>query len=200
MFGRLWQIAPVLAVALWLGGCSMFAEAPSVMPFASLPPGSIKDTWQPSVVAAAVTVTQVAPAAGKAGRSGSLPRSISSCQSDSECVVILSALINDPKRTWLGQPQSAAEYANGTRFFAYRALKGRLSCRELRLASQDLQRAQRRLGARLAEVTAAHAAGAVSLAARVERELRAESLSRCTPPGQSQAGLSWARPSEIGAA
>jgi hypothetical protein len=33
--------------------------------------------------------------------------------------VILSALINDPTRNWIGQPQSAAEYANGTRFFAY---------------------------------------------------------------------------------
>jgi hypothetical protein len=49
-----------------------------------------------------------------------------------------SALINDPKRGWLTEPQSATEYANGARFFAYRVLRRALSCRELILASQDL--------------------------------------------------------------
>jgi hypothetical protein len=111
-------------------------------------------------------------------------------------VVILGALINDPKRAWLGQPQSTAEYANGTRFFAYRALKARFSCRELKLASQDVQRAQRRLSARGPGITPAQAVAAGSLAAKVERELRAESLSRCTPPNQSQAGLPGSSPSQ----
>src|SRR5258708_4422570 len=167
MFGRLSQIAPVLAMGLLLCGCSVFANAPPVMPFASMAPGSVKDAWEPTVVAAAVT--QVAPPqAGKPRRAAPEPRTITSCKSDSECLVILSALINDPKRAWLGRPQSAAEYANGTRFFAYRALMSRLSCRELKLASQDVQRAQRRLRVRAAGVSAAHAAGAISLAAPVE--------------------------------
>ena len=95
------------------------------------------------------------------------------CKSDSECVVILSALINDPKRSWIGQPQSAAEYANGTRFFAYRALRTRLSCRELNRAIGDTIVAAARLRAS-AGVSAAQAASALSLATAVGAELRSE--------------------------
>ena len=68
---------------------------------------------------------------------------------------MLGALINDPKRGWLTEPQSAAEYANGARFFAYRTLRRTLSCRELILASQDLRLAADRLSVPGTAVSAA---------------------------------------------
>jgi len=102
-----------------------------------------------------------------------------SCNGDNGCVRMLGALINDPKRSWLTEPQSAAEYANGARFFAYRALRRTLSCRELVLASQDLKIAAARLGAPGTTISAARAAGALSLSTAVAAELRNEMTDRC---------------------
>ena len=105
-------------------------------------------------------------------------------------MVILSARINDPRRCWIGQPQSAAEYANGTRFFAYRALKRRLPCRELRQASRDTQIAAGRLSAPSSGLSAQQAANALALSRAVGAELRSELVTRCkATPAQTQARL-----------
>ena len=182
MLGHRLRIAPALAVAFGLGGCSVFASPPPqpfAMPFASvLPASSLKDAWEPTVVSTvAATVAASPPVKPRAGASPS--RQAATCKTDSECVVILSALIKDPKRTWIGQPQSAAEYANGTRFFAYRALRRTLACRELTRASRDLDVATRRLQAPSSEVTAAQAASALALARAVKAELMTERGGRC---------------------
>jgi len=92
---------------------------------------------------------------------------------------MLGVLINDPNRGWLTEPQSAVEYANGARFFAYRALRRTLSCRELILASQDLTIAATRLSAPGTTVSAARAASALSLSMAVAAELRNELTDRC---------------------
>ena len=189
MLGRLLRIAPALAVAVGLGGCSVFASPPPMpfaMPFASLlPASSLKDAWEPTVVTTvATTVAASPPVKPRAGASP--PRQAAACKTDSDCVVILSALIKDPKRAWIGQPQSAAEYANGTRFFAYRALRRTLTCRELTRASRDLDVAMSRLQAPSSDVTAAQAASALSLARAVKTELMSERAGRCSA-SQSQA-------------
>jgi hypothetical protein len=88
-------------------------------------------------------------------------------------------LINDPKRGWLTEPQSATEYANGARFFAYRVLRRALSCRKLILASQDLTIAAARLSAPGTAVSVARAAGALSLSTAVAAELRNVITDRC---------------------
>jgi hypothetical protein len=190
MLGRFWHIVPAVAAALAFAGCSSFASyAPPMDITTDAAPGSLKDTWTPTVAVTKVSVTPTAKPRlqGDAVR----PQTATSCKTDSECLVILSALINDPKRGWIGQPQSAAEYANGTRFFAYRALRSRLSCRELRLASRDTKTATVRLSAPASGVSATQAANARSLSSAVGAELRRELATRCraTPP-QTQARAS----------
>jgi hypothetical protein len=188
MLRRLCHIAPAVTGALVLAGCSFFVSAPPPIDIASdLEARSLKDAWAPTTLP--VTKVSAVPA-GKPRVQGYIvrPQTAASCTTDAECVVILSALINDPKRSWIGQPQSAAEYANGTRFFAYRALKSRLSCRELRLASRDTKTAAARLSAPASGLSAVQAANALSLSSAVGAELRGELARRCGPaPPQTQA-------------
>src|SRR5262245_22137155 len=194
MLGRLSRTAPALALALLLCGCSVFASDPPPLDIASDQAArSLKDTWAPTVAQAAVMkVSAAATAKPSAQLAPAQPQDATSCKSDSDCVVILAALINDPKRRWLGQPQSAAEYANGTRFFAYRALRGRLSCRELKRAIGDTQVATTRLQAPAPAVSAAQAASALSLSAVVAAELRREIAGRCrATPVPTQAHAWW---------
>ena len=61
----------------------------------------------------------------------------STCQTPQQCAVQLRVLVDDPKRDWVGQPQSADGYADGTRLFAYRALRNKLTCGELKRALDD---------------------------------------------------------------
>jgi hypothetical protein len=128
----------------------------------------------PAVVEA--TPSKLAVNAGPRRQVSTLP---SSCKGDGDCARMLGALINDPKRGWLTEPQSATEYANGARFFAYRALRHTLSCRELILASQDLTIAADRLSAPGTAVSTARAASALSLSTAVAAELRNEMTDRC---------------------
>jgi hypothetical protein len=94
-------------------------------------------------------------------------------------------LIKEPKRAWIGQLQPAAEYANGPRFFAYRALRWTLTCRELTGASHDFGGGDGP-PAPSSDVTAAQAASALSLARAVKTELMSERAGRCSA-SQSQA-------------
>src|SRR5262245_24156004 len=93
----------------------------------------------------AVATKAAAVPTGKPHRPSSPARHALACKTDSDCVVILSELIKDPKRAWIGQPQAAAEYANGHAVLCYRALRRTLSCRDLRLATRDLEVAAGRL-------------------------------------------------------
>jgi hypothetical protein len=201
MLGRLFRTAPALAVALLMGGCSTFVSGPPMPDMASdEAAGSLKDGWRASTVQAAATKVYAASSA-KPRAAQFAPAQIqgaASCQTDRDCVVILAALINDPKRQWIGQPQTAAEYANGTRFFAYRALRARLSCRELKRAIGDTQLASLRLQAPASGVSAAQAASALSLAASVTAELRSEIAGRCrATPAHTQARAWWPASSEV---
>ena len=53
----------------------------------------------------------------------------STCQTPQQCAVQLRVLVDDPKRDWIGQPQSADGYADGTRLFAYRVLRKKIDLR-----------------------------------------------------------------------
>jgi hypothetical protein len=171
MLARLFRTAPALAVAGLLCACCLFASDPP-MPFAGyISVTSLQNA--PAVVEA--TPSKIATTSGPPRQASALP----SCKGDKHCIRMLGALINDPKHGWLTEPQSAAEYANGARFFAYRTLRGTLSCRELILASQDLKIAADRLSAPGTAVSAARAASALSLSTAVAAELRNEITDRC---------------------
>ena len=96
----------------------------------------------------------------------------STCQTPQQCAVQLRVLVDDPKRDWVGQPQSADGYADGTRLFAYRALRKKLTCGELKRALDDATAATALLQpVRYEKVR--------TLATAVSRELKAEHGKRC---------------------
>jgi hypothetical protein len=101
------------------------------------------------------------------------------CASESACLARLKAMIDNPNRDWVGQPQPPAEYANGTRLFAYRALRGQLTCPQLASALGELEGMAKIFSGPVAGVSAPQARRVLALNAEVERELRAEVGRRC---------------------
>jgi hypothetical protein len=101
------------------------------------------------------------------------------CATGSACMGRLKAMIDDPSRGWIGKPQSPAEYANGTRLFAYRALRGQLTCPQLGTALNEVAVTANTYRAPVQGVSAAQAKRVLALNTDVERELRAEIAARC---------------------
>jgi hypothetical protein len=96
------------------------------------------------------------------------------CRTPQECADQLRKLIKDPKREWIGQPQSPAAYSNGTRLFAYRALRKKLTCSELDRALSEFKVATPSLqSVRYDRVRI--------LLAEVTREIKSEEAKRCRP-------------------
>ena len=150
---------------------------------------SIKDDPEPSQVAA---VPESMPAQTRAKVAVLKPAPLSrpktpkqdraadpTCASGSACMVRLKAMIESPNRDWIGQPQAPAEYANGTRLFAYRALRGQLTCPQLASALGEVGAAAKAIAAPVAGVNAQQAERVLALKAEVERELQAEFSGRC---------------------
>ena len=102
-----------------------------------------------------------------------------SCATGSECMVRLKAMIDDPSRGWIGKPQSPAEYANGTRLFAYRAVHSQLTCPQLTTALNEVAAAANTYRQPVQGVSAAQAKRVLALNTDVERELRSEFARRC---------------------
>src|SRR5215471_13328074 len=95
------------------------------------------------------------------------------CDTAQDCAARLRNLVKNANRDWIGVPQSADGYSNGTRLFAYRALRKKLACGELQLAIEDTKAAMSTL-----EKTAYERARA--LAGEVMGELATEQGKRCT--------------------
>jgi hypothetical protein len=94
------------------------------------------------------------------------------CPTPQQCAAQLRTMVADPKRDWVGQPQSADGYADGTRLFAYRALRKKLTCSELKRALDETTAATSLLQSGRYEK--AH-----TLATTVSGELKAEHGKRC---------------------
>jgi hypothetical protein len=110
------------------------------------------------------------PAKSSTGGSGCL---------DQDCLDRLRALLEDRERNWIGLPQSPKEHADGTRQFAYRALRARLTCKELALAIDEIARAMRTFLTPVAGVSPEQVTRVRSLDGQVQDELRAEHANRC---------------------
>jgi hypothetical protein len=95
------------------------------------------------------------------------------CDKPQDCAVRLRNLVKDANRDWIGVPQSADGYSNGTRLFAYRALRRKLTCGELQLAIEDTKGA-------MSTLEQASYERARALAGEVMRELATEQGKRCT--------------------
>lgn len=97
------------------------------------------------------------------------------CGTPKDCAAHLKRLVKDSNRDWIGVPQSPDGYSNGTRFFAYRALRKKLTCSELQRAVEDSKAAMTALDAPPYD-------RARALAGEVNRELTTEQGKRCGRP------------------
>jgi hypothetical protein len=175
---------PALLAATLLSGCATFGANVWPTALGAAKHRSIKDDPEPATLAphpappphrkmATVTPNRTYRPAG--GSRAELP----SCGTGTDCLVRLKALIGDPERGWIHQHPTPAELANGTRLFAYRALRGQLSCAEITLALGEIDAAARTFRSPVQGVSARQANNVLALNASVGQELRSESRSRC---------------------
>jgi hypothetical protein len=102
-----------------------------------------------------------------------------SCEGAAQCRAVLKTMINSPDRGWIGQRQAPDTYANGTRLFAYRALRRQLTCGELNLAVTELTAASRSLSGPVSGMTPDQVSRTRDLCSQVESELAREREGRC---------------------
>ena len=102
-----------------------------------------------------------------------------SCEGAAQCRAVLKTMIDNPDRGWIGQRQPPDTYANGTRLFAYRALRRQLTCGELSLAVNELTAASRSLSGPVSGMTPDQASRTRDLSSQVEGELTRERDGRC---------------------
>ncbi len=101
------------------------------------------------------------------------------CKTAQACASVLRKLVAQPNRDWIGSEQPPERYADGTRLFAYRALRRKMTCAELDRAVAETRDARPKLqGEALA--------GTRTLMGKVNTELRAEHLARCRSKGKGR--------------
>ena len=179
-------LACIVEVGVMLGGCAAVdgrtKPASAVMGSLYL---SLKDAAAAgnSTTPAPTNTSRIAPP--QSPSSSQLPqkaiveRESSACATQEGCLERLKSLLNNPNRGWIGRPQPPAEHADGTRQFAYRALRSKLSCGELARAIDHLSAATRAFGSPTQGIAPDRAARVRALDAEVEATLRAERASRC---------------------
>jgi len=101
------------------------------------------------------------------------------CGTAAQCKGVLKTMIESPDRGWIGKRQSPEAYANGTRLFAYRALRTRLTCSELALAVEEVRAASKLLGGSVSGMTPDQLSRTRALGVQVEGELARERAGRC---------------------
>lgn len=179
-------VLPALSATFLLSGC-MALGSPGPAALGANTYRSIKDDPEPPAVttpapkqAPAKMALVLPPPSAQPPRAVTPKRAaVPPCASNSECMVRLKAMIDDPSRGWIGKPQSPAEYANGTRLFAYRALHSQLTCPQLTTALNEIAIAANNYRVPVQGVSAAQAKRVLALNTDVERELRAEIAGRC---------------------
>lgn len=180
-------ILPALGATFLLSGCVTAGMSGP----AALGAGqhrSIKDDPEPAMATPAPkqtppAKTAIAPAPQRPytpqGAAPPKRSDLPACISGSECMVRLKAMIADPSRSWIGKPQPPAEYANGTRLFAYRALRSQLTCQQLNSALKETAGAGAAFRTAVPGVSAVQAQRVLALNTEIESELQAELAARC---------------------
>jgi hypothetical protein len=120
------------------------------------------------------------PAPPKPLAEGDLAAGTMRCGAGLDCVEVLRAMIDDPTQSWMMRAPTPAEFSNGTRLFAYRALKTTLDCGKLRFAKAEIDWAIDTFSSnRLEGLDAAHRARVAALAEAVHAEIESEIKKRC---------------------
>lgn len=102
-----------------------------------------------------------------------------SCGTPAQCKSALKKLVDNPKRGWVGQHEEPAAYTDGTRLFAYRALRTKLSCLELSAALTEVRGVSQSLAGDVPGVSHDQLSRTRTLNTQVEGELAKESGRRC---------------------
>jgi hypothetical protein len=103
----------------------------------------------------------------------------SDCGTAAQCRSALKTMVDGKDRAWIGQKLPPDAYADGTRLFAYRALRKRLNCQELGLAVDEVRAASKSLKGPMPTMTPEQADRTRTLNTQVEGELTKEQASRC---------------------
>lgn len=103
----------------------------------------------------------------------------SDCGTAAQCRSALKTMVDGKDRAWVGQKLPADAYTDGTRLFAYRALRKRLNCRELGLAVDEVRAAANSLKGPMPGTTPEQATRTRALNTQVEGELAQEQAARC---------------------
>lgn len=103
----------------------------------------------------------------------------SGCGTPAQCRSALKAMVDSPKRGWVGQKMPPDAYTDGTRLFAYRALRKRLNCRELSLAVDEVRAVSKSLNGPIPGISADQASRTRALNTEVQSELIRERSARC---------------------
>jgi len=101
------------------------------------------------------------------------------CGTPAQCRSALKTMVDSPKRGWVGQKLPADAYTDGTRLFAYRALRKRLNCSELTLAVDEVRAVSKSLNGPMPGITPAQVSRTRALNTQVEGELVKERATRC---------------------
>lgn len=138
-----------------------------------LPPPS------PEVHPPAARPTPVPPPPPKALTESELEKDTTRCGVGVDCLAVLRAMIADPKQSWMMRAPTPMEFSNGTRLFAYRALRKTLDCGKLRFAGAEIDWALDTFSRDVEGMDAAQRARVAALAKEVRAELDAEIKQRC---------------------
>lgn len=178
------RLAHVLAVGMLASGCASLASEPLVLgsTYRSIKDDQVEELAAPAAPRVQPKVTAPAPPKRRvvARPASGPPADHPICEGESACMERLKALIESRDRSWIGQPESSADHATGTRLFAYRALQGQLSCKELLRGIEDMETAAATFRTPVPGIDASKAGRVRALNAAVEAELRAERTRRCS--------------------
>lgn len=155
------------------------APAPAPVP----PPTPKAKPAPPDLAISAPPATPPAPrpvpAPPKALTEGELERDTTRCGVGVDCLAVLRAMLADPKQSWMMRAPTPMEFSNGTRLFAYRALRRTLDCGKLRFAGAEIDWALDTFSREVEGMDAEQRARVALLAREVRAELDAEVKQRC---------------------
>jgi hypothetical protein len=157
-----------------LAGCAMFEPETRA---AASPRSRVALKEGPPPRAATPTTKAKAVGAYRAASTPSVEQG--RCDAPDQCALLLRLMVDDPNRSWIAQRPTLTVYANGTRPFAYLALKARLSCRELTLALDEAREVNRALEASPSILTANETVRVRVLNDQVVVDLGIEQADRC---------------------
>lgn len=144
-----------------------------------VPPVPKAKPTPPDLAISAPPVARPPPVPPQALTESDLQQDTMRCGVGVDCLAVLRAMVADPKQSWMMRAPTPMEFSNGTRLFAYRALRTRLDCGKLRFADAELAWALDTFSRDVEGMDPAQRARVAALAAEVRTELTAEIKQRC---------------------